>query len=138
MMCVDIEEDGYTGKVVNVVLATETDDISPARSFQGHLLVYDEHRNPIASNNDGSKTGTSAVTIADHRDEWPRRRLATRLRRAALPGLDDIDDENTDEDDDLEPLDEKQTATTPGRHDHRYGPGQIVAPHVRTGVRVTA
>jgi hypothetical protein len=36
MVCVDIDEDGYQGKVVNVVLATEHDDIALARDHRGH------------------------------------------------------------------------------------------------------
>lgn len=105
MVCVDIDEDGYTGKIVNVVLATETDDISLARDFQGHFLVYDEHMNRIPSDNDGSETGTRAVTIADHRGEWPH---ADDWEQG--PDLYDIDVEHQDEDDDedLEPFDEEE------------------------------
>lgn len=110
MVCVDIDEDGYTGKVVNVVLATEHDDISLARDYRGQFLVYDETMHRIDSDNDGSETGTRAVTIADRRDEWPPaddwEQGPDALR---YPGLYDNDEPADDGDeDDLEPSEEEE------------------------------
>jgi hypothetical protein len=37
MVCVEIDEAGYDGEVVNVVLGNEHDDIALARDHRGHL-----------------------------------------------------------------------------------------------------
>ena len=42
MVCIDLDETGYTGTVVNVVLGTDPDDVALARDYRGQFLVYDE------------------------------------------------------------------------------------------------
>ena len=107
MVCVELDESGYGGKVVNVVLGNEHDDISLARDWRGQFLVYDETMQRIEDA--GEQTDTRAVTIAERR-EWPDP-LDWEEGPDALryPGLYDIDDENDDdENDDLEPFDEAE------------------------------
>lgn len=62
MVCVDIDDDGWQGKVVNVVLATEHDDIPLARDYRGQFLVYDEQMNRV--DHDGFETGTRAIGVS--------------------------------------------------------------------------
>ena len=111
MVCVELGEDGYTGKVVNVVLATDNDDIGLARDHRGQFLVYDDTMNRIT--NDGHESDTRAISIADHRewptpDDWEQGPDALRY-----PGLYDIDDDPDDKDDtdDLEPFDHDEHNT---------------------------
>lgn len=108
MVCVDLDDDGYQGKVVNVVLATDDGDIPLARDHLGHFLVYDEQMNRLTD--DGIEPDTRAITIAEYR-EWPQpddwEQGPDPLR---YPGLYDIDPDeiNPSEDDergDGEPLD---------------------------------
>lgn len=109
MVCVEIGEDGYEGKVINVVLATDHEDIALARDYRGQFLVYDETMNRLDSDNDGSETGGRAITIADNRewpnvDDWEQGPDALRY-----PGLYDLPEQDDQEkDDDLEPFDEEE------------------------------
>ncbi|PSK66037.1 hypothetical protein B0E53_02017 [Micromonospora sp. MH33] len=104
MVCVELGDDGYTGKVVNVVLGDEHDDLNLARDYRGHFLIYDETMERVSVD---ERAATRAVTIAEHR-EWPDRldwdEGPDALRYPDLydPAAPDTDG---DEDDDLEPLD---------------------------------
>src|ERR1039457_7210020 len=104
MVCVEFDEDSYNGKVVNVVLATDHEDIALARAYRGQVLVYDQTMNRIEDND------PRPVTIPDHRqwpqpDDWEQGPDALRF-----PGLYDIDEDDPadDEADDLEPFDEDE------------------------------
>jgi hypothetical protein len=105
MVCVELGEDGHTGKVINVVLATDHEDIGLARDYRGQYLVYDDTMNPLQ--NDGHETDTAAITLAEHR-EWPNphdwEQGPDALR---YPGLYDIDDDpdNVDHDENAGNLD---------------------------------
>jgi hypothetical protein len=104
MVCVDLNDDGYTGKVVNVVLGDEHDGIHLARDHAGHFLVYDETMQRVQ---DDEQLEGRAIKLAEDRD-WPDR-LDWEEGPDALhyPGLYDPSDreDDQDEDDDLEPLD---------------------------------
>jgi hypothetical protein len=65
MVCVKFDEDSHNGKVVNVVLASDHEDIALARDYRGQFLVYDQTMNRIEDND------PRPITIADHR-EWPQ------------------------------------------------------------------
>jgi hypothetical protein len=102
MVCVELDDtapDG--GRVVNVVLGTDRDDITLARDFRGHFLVYDQLMERAQHD---ERTDQRAITIAEHR-EWPDRpdweEGPDALR---YPGLYDTDEPDDDEDD-PEPLD---------------------------------
>lgn len=111
MVCVDIDEAGGDGDIINVVLGNDTDDIHLSRDHRGGFLVYDNDMERIE---DGDDEGT-AVSIAERRGEWPDR-LQWEEGPDALrfPGLYDIDDDTADddEDEDLEPFDLDETDKT--------------------------
>jgi hypothetical protein len=65
MVCVEFDDDSHNGNVVNVVLATDHEDIALARDYRGQCLVYDKTMKRIEDND------PRPVTIADHR-EWPQ------------------------------------------------------------------
>jgi hypothetical protein len=46
MVCVDFDNDSHNGKVVDVVLATDQEDIALARDYRGQFLVYDQSTGP--------------------------------------------------------------------------------------------
>lgn len=69
MVCVDLGDDGYTGKVVNVVLGDEHNDLHLARDHRGHFLIYDEKMQPVTGD---EPPATRALSIAEYR-EWPDR-----------------------------------------------------------------
>jgi len=101
MVCVEIDEAGYDGGVVNVVLGNEHDDIALARDHRGHFLVYDDAMQRIET---GDQTEGRAITIAEHRDwptqlDWEEGPDALRYPFFYEP-VDPAEDE-----DDLEPLD---------------------------------
>jgi hypothetical protein len=103
MVCVDLDDTGHGGTVVNVVLGDEHDDIHLARDHHGHFLVYDQGMQRIEAD---EETEDRAITIAEYR-EWPDR-LAWEEGADALryPGLYDIPEpDDEDKDDELEPLD---------------------------------
>lgn len=99
---VEFDENSHTGKVLNAVLATDHEDIALARDYRGQFLVYDKIMNRIEDND------SRAVTIADHRD-WPQpddwEQGPDALR---YPGLFDINEDDPDDNEDLEPLDEDE------------------------------
>jgi hypothetical protein len=107
MVCVELDDDGHTGTVVNVVLGDEQQDVELARDHLGRFLVYDETMQPVQADD---STAALAITISEHRD-WPERpdweEGPDALR---YPGLYDIDEPN-DEDDMLESLDYKEQDT---------------------------
>ena len=104
MVCVDIDDDAGQ-RVITVVIADEADDVRLARDDEGRPLVYDEHMRPL---DPADATGPRAVTEAEDRDwpdpdEWDAGPDALRV-----PGLYDpmdVDVDNEDVDDDLDPLD---------------------------------
>jgi hypothetical protein len=103
MVCVEIDEAGYDGEVVNVVLGNEHDDIALARDHRGHFLVYDEAMQRVETD---VPAELRAITVAEHRD-WPTQLdweegLDT-LRYPFLYEPVDLDD--AEDEDDLEPLD---------------------------------
>jgi hypothetical protein len=69
MVCVELDEAGQNGKVVNVVLGDEHDDVALARDHRGHFLVYDDAMQRIRTD-EGTEGG--AINIAEYR-EWPDR-----------------------------------------------------------------
>jgi hypothetical protein len=71
MVCVDVDDNGYDGDVVAVVLADEHDDIGPARDLRGHFLIYDQDMQRVEAGIDDPIAG-KAFTIAEYR-EWPAR-----------------------------------------------------------------
>jgi hypothetical protein len=105
MVCVELGDDGYTGKVVNVVLGDEPDDLHLARDFRGHFLIYDETMERVSVD---ERPATRAVTIAENR-EWP-----DRLDWDEGPDVLRYPDlyDPVEPDDDLEPLDLHEPSTT--------------------------
>ncbi len=104
MVCVELADDGYTGKVSQVVLGDDHDDLRLARDHCGHFLIYDETMERVSVD---ERAATRAVTIAENR-EWPDRldwdEGPDVLRYPDL--YDPINDDPNDEDDEdgLEPL----------------------------------
>lgn len=103
MVCVEIDEAGYDGNVVNVVLGNEHDDIALARDHRGHFLVYDDAMQRIET---GDQTEGRAITIAEHRD-WPTQldweEGPDALRYPFL--YEPVDPADAEDENDLEPLD---------------------------------
>jgi hypothetical protein len=101
MVCIDLDETGHIGTVVNVVLGTDHDDVALARDYRGQFLVYDEAMQRIETD---EETEGHAIKIAEHR-EWPDR-LDWEDGPDALryPGLYNVN-EPDDAEDDLEALD---------------------------------
>ena len=102
MVCVELGDDGYTGKVTQVVLGDDQDDPTLARDHRGHFLIYDDTMERVSVD---ERAATRAVTIAEDR-EWP-----DRLDWDEGPDVlrypdryDPVNDDPDDEDDDLEPL----------------------------------
>lgn len=103
MVCVDLDDDGRTGEVVNVALSDDNNDLRIARDHRGHFLIYDEAMQPAGAD---EPAAARAVTIAEHR-EWPDR-LDWDEGPDALryPGLyDSVEADDDERDEDLEPLD---------------------------------
>jgi len=69
MVCVDLNEDGYVGQVVTVVLGNDHEDVHLARGDRGQFLVYDEN---MRHTHIVEATEARAITIAEHR-KWPGR-----------------------------------------------------------------
>jgi hypothetical protein len=101
MVCIDLDETGHIGTVVNVVLGTDHDDVALARDYRGQFLVSDEAMQRIETY---EETEGHAIKIAEHR-EWPDR-LEWEDGPDALryPGLYNVN-EPDDAEDDLEALD---------------------------------
>jgi hypothetical protein len=119
MVCVEFDDDSHNGNVVDVVLATDHDDIALARDYRGQFLVYDQTMKRIEDND------PRPVTIADHRewpqpDDWEQGPDALRF-----PGLYDVDDVDPDDEaDDLELLDEDEEHDRGGKAaPRRLSPG---------------
>ena len=110
MVCVDFDDDGYTGKVVTVALGDDPDDVRLARDHRGHFLVYDDTMEPVSSD---EQQANRAITIAEYR-EWPERldweEGPDVLRYPDLYGPAEAADDQ-DEDNDLEPLDLDERGT---------------------------
>jgi hypothetical protein len=64
MVCIDLDETGHIGTVVNVVLGTDHDDVALARDYRGQFLVYDEAMQRIETD---EETEGHAIKIAEHR-----------------------------------------------------------------------
>ena len=101
MVCIDLDETGHIGTVVNVVLGTDHDNVALARDYRGQFLVYDEAMQRIETD---VETEGHAIKIDEHR-EWPDR-LDWEDGPDALryPGLYNVN-EPDDAEDDLEALD---------------------------------
>src|SRR5664280_2478427 len=61
MVCIDLDETGHIGTVVNVVLGTDHDNVALARDYRGQFLVYDEAMQRIETD---EETEGHAIKIA--------------------------------------------------------------------------
>jgi len=101
MVCVDIDDDSEHEQVTTIVLGTEHDDITLARHTDGNYLIYDADMQRLSQD------------TSDARSDWEEGPDA--LRDPWLYEAGDIHDEDdTNADDDLEPLD---IDGTPDRRD---------------------
>jgi hypothetical protein len=100
MVCVEIDETGYDGEVVNVVLGNEHDDIALARDHRGHFLVYDENMDRVETD---EPTEGRALTIAEHRD-WPAQPTWEESPDALRFLYEPVDPDDAEDEDDLEEL----------------------------------
>ena len=99
MVCVDLDEDGYNGKVVTVVLGDEPEDVQLARDHTGHFLVYDEGMQRVPPTTGQSPSPKTGSGLTDRRD-WEEGPYPLRY-----PGL---YDPVPDTDEDVEPADLNQ------------------------------
>jgi len=111
MVCVELDEAGQNGKVVNVVLGDEHDDVALARDHRGHFLVYDDAMQRIRTD---EGTEGRAINIAEYR-EWPDRHdWGEGPDALRYPGLYDAiePDHDTEYDHDLDTLDPEEREPT--------------------------